>query len=483
MKVLEVGKLRAGDRILFPWCHENGRVLLPAGCVLDDAHLTGMGQAGIQLVFECESDDDLRTLRNEAGRTARKLDELPLDQPLSVPIYDTDGCLLLRAETVLTEAQVRHLRKRGLEKVYLEPRLSSAPSEAVERFRGALLVERARQLDDRAQRGDALSVSPRGPAFRARDVDPARDYTEEEKAAVRVVREETVQNVDHIFRSAAEGSGIGPGAAGDCVDRLLEGFAKAPNLLECLTYLEEKDDFLAQHAVSTAAVAMAMGESLRFSQEQVRELALAALLANVGMVKVPDPIVRKPDRLTPDEMREIQRHPIHGINLLEQFGGVPETVRLAIYQSHERDDGTGYPRHRKRTQIHDYARVLVVADMFVAMSSARYHRPALLPYEAIESTVRLAGSGAVCPKTVRALLQAVSLYPIGSWVELNTGQAARVVSAGGQRPIDRPVVRILLDPFGEPTTPRVIDLSKETSVRVVRAMPCPIAGADKLVAF
>ena len=100
---------------------------------------------------------------------------------------------------------------------------------------------------------------------------------------------------------------------------------------------------------------------------------------------------------------------------------------MVAYQMHERANGSGYPRGRTIEQTHPLARIAAVADSFTALVSARPHRAGMLPYFAVEKLVRDTAKGLFDPQAVRGLLQAVSLFPIGSYVELNDGYVGRVI--------------------------------------------------------
>ena len=144
---------------------------------------------------------------------------------------------------------------------------------------------------------------------------------------------------------------------------------------------------------------------------------------------------------------------------------------MVAYQMHERFNGTGYPRQRHGAQIHPLARIAMVADAFVAMVSPRPHRPAVLPYKVMEYLLHCTKLGQFDPDVMRGLLQTISLFPIGSYVELSDNRVGRVVRAHREL-YNSPVVEI---PPQEDSSaePEVVDIAATPSVQIVRALPRP----------
>ncbi|MBI4613121.1 MAG: HD-GYP domain-containing protein [Planctomycetes bacterium] len=465
MKVLEVDKLPAGQRLVFPYYHESGRLLLASGRVLENEHLRSLREAGIRQVFECDTEDEVVRLRNVAGRKMIPIESLVSGALLEQPLFDEDGIVLLTKGQTIKPSYLAILKRRGLAHVYVDP---VQKVYEVERFNLELLRGVARQLEERIQAEKDLRVSPDGRAFGDITRRQKIHYSIDEKDALLSNRRGVVEKTDDILKKIARGSAVASEITDSCIETLAQHILDTPNLLLATTFLREKDDYLAEHAVGVCSIALAMGATLSYSERQVKELALAAFLADLGMVKVPDEILKKPGTLTAEEWREIRKHPIHGLNMIQQFSAIPETVGLAVYQSHEREDGSGYPRQRRAMHIHDYARILAVADMYVAMGSARYWRPAMAPYQAIETLVRMAAKGTIHPDMIRALLKSISLYPIGSWVQLNTGERGRVIASNGDA-IDRPIVTVLLDSQGRALREaKVVDLKGKPHLKVVK---------------
>jgi HD-GYP domain-containing protein (c-di-GMP phosphodiesterase class II) len=141
---------------------------------------------------------------------------------------------------------------------------------------------------------------------------------------------------------------------------------------------------------------------------------------------------------------------------------------MVAYQMHERCNGSGYPRGRTAAQIHPLAKIAAVADVFLALVSMRPHRAPVSPYRAIEMILYDTQRQLYDPYVVRALLGAISLFPLGSYVRLSDDRIAKVIRTNPRR-YDRPIVEIEQDSRST-TPPEVVDLALRPEVRVVRAL-------------
>ncbi len=149
---------------------------------------------------------------------------------------------------------------------------------------------------------------------------------------------------------------------------------------------------------------------------------------------------------------------------------------MVAYQIHERCNGSGYPRGRAGGQITELSRVAAVADTFVALVSPRPYRPSMIPYYAMETMLKLSRRGLFDRRFVRALLETVSLFPLGSFVALSDDRVGRVIRSNGPA-YDRPVIEVAGKSPHDGELP-IVDLSQATGLKVVRA----IAGPPELLA-
>jgi len=231
--------------------------------------------------------------------------------------------------------------------------------------------------------------------------------------------------------------------------------------------------YLGPHARNVARMGMFIADRHRFSEASVRAIGLCALLHDAGMDALPHEFIAQGRPLTPEEYRQVRLHPAAGAEYVRdhfRFHGLLDTViPAAIEQHHERSDGSGYPAGLAGERIHDFARVLSIADSFEAMTTPRPFRKPLSQPEAMRSLLvqgwRSAGGGMYDHGLLKTLVFAASLYPPGSSVRLGDGRRARVVAATSDP--RRPVVKAASADGSEET----IDLTRHPDVAIGRGGP------------
>ena len=129
------------------------------------------------------------------------------------------------------------------------------------------------------------------------------------------------------------------------------------------------------HSINVGLISLILADSLGYSQQAMWEIGLGALLHDVGKLMIPKSIIQKPEKLSHFEMLNIQQHCELGVGMVADYE-VPENSRIIILQHHERNDGSGYPFGLERDNIHQYARIVMVADVVDAITSHRPYRPA-----------------------------------------------------------------------------------------------------------
>lgn len=202
---------------------------------------------------------------------------------------------------------------------------------------------------------------------------------------------------------------------------------------------------------------------------------VAALLMDVGMLKVPATVLGLPNALTAEEYRHVERHPAIGAELVRRL--IPEAgpVADAIAAHHERLDGTGYPNALSGEAIPSLARLLAVADTYAAMVSDRPHRAAHDPRDALTDILLAAEQRRLDGDIAECLLH-LSFHPVGTVVELSDGRVGAVVATHqgrvNLRATSRPVIAILADDRGELLArPEYLDLAASEQGAVLRAVP------------
>ena len=229
-------------------------------------------------------------------------------------------------------------------------------------------------------------------------------------------------------------------------------------------------DYLVNNAVNVAIVSVKIAEALRYESAKLEQVAIAGLLHDLGMFALPDTLVYKAGTLSETELQDMREHPQHGARLFKDVGEAYPWVGNVILQEHERWDGSGYPHKLTGNQIDEMALIIGLADAFDALMSARPYRSGVSAHRAIRTL--LVNSKTVFPyHLLKALVDQLSIYPLGTTVRLNTGETGVVFQLNRQYPM-RPILQVSQQAHsGQVVVSKMVDLRAETSLHIVEVVP------------
>jgi len=204
------------------------------------------------------------------------------------------------------------------------------------------------------------------------------------------------------------------------------------------------ENYLASHSLKSTIISIIIGNYLKLPTHRLIELGVAALLHEIGMIKLPPHVYLSRRPLQPQERKAILTHPLLGFNMLKSFN-FPLTVTVAALEHHERENGSGYPRKLSGDRLSLYAKIIAVACSYEALSAQRPHKEAKDGYTGMLELLKNEGKQ-YDDTIVRALVYSLSIYPIGLYVLLSSGRKGQVVDVNPENP-RFPIVQI----FGELT--------------------------------
>ena len=226
---------------------------------------------------------------------------------------------------------------------------------------------------------------------------------------------------------------------------------------------------LTSHSVNVAVIAGKLALGMALPSEQVIRAILAGLVHDVGMARLPKSLLSNPGRFTQEQREELRRHPELGAEILEPLGSRWEWLHRVVLQEHERRQGQGYPLGLTGGAIDPLARIIAVADVFEALSHPRTYRSPNTALEALEQIATMGGEW-FDPGVVSALVNEISAFPLDSFVQLTSGEIARVTSTNPEN-LFRPEVEVLWDTdWTRIDPPRRLDLSSEPGITVARLL-------------
>ena len=247
-----------------------------------------------------------------------------------------------------------------------------------------------------------------------------------------------------------------------------QGFLPQELLIQAL-HGESDSSFLVTNAVNVAVYAILISSTLGLPRERQKELGLAALLHDIGKVRVPDEILYKKESLTEEETEVLRKSPSDSFEILNALGEKYQYLAYCGLQLNERLDGSGYPQGLKNDEIDAYAQIISLLDLYETLTHDQPQRPKLTHFEAVKEILKTQKKG-FHREFLKALVNTFSLFPIHSLVQLNTGAIGRVTRTFMENPV-RPKIEIVVDAQKRRVaSPRVIDLREQPILHVVDAV-------------
>lgn len=289
---------------------------------------------------------------------------------------------------------------------------------------------------------DALNLLPHIRVGRIR-VDERVDTSAADIAAIRRLYVQASTVAEEVWEAAKTEGTPDPRQARTLVEQLSQAVAQNRTALLALTALKEYDNYTFTHMVNVSILTMAQARALGIDGPLLREFGLAGLMHDIGKVRTPTEILRKPDRLTEEEMVVMRRHVVDGAEILRRTPEMPSIAPVVAFEHHLRSDGTGYPIGVSRAKLNLATMLCSIADVYDAMRSQRSYQNSF-PTERILEVMKRADGNQFDQHLVRRFTQLLGIYPPGGLVLLDDGSVAVVLQVHAPDP-HRPRVRIIMD--------------------------------------
>lgn len=408
------------------------------------------------------------------------LSSLAVGTVLSSPLFDcgSDRQLLLAKGIVIDEHLFQKLVQRGITQVSIS-----------KRDHAALTSGKPQGIRSKAEdhQYSAVSLQTAGSDSVEADMQSGEFRTEIESETERPLlqktdrydkdaiegeiqqREECVTYVENLFGKLIQGDGTDTAVLTDLCRKSIQAVISDKDLFLCLGINPYNSEYPSRHSMHVSSVAISIGVVLGLDDQSLIDLGTGCLIHDVGMLKLDQGLYRCKRKLKARDLGALSEHPILTMDALACPGvQLSRIARIVAYQIHERCNGSGYPRGAKAEELHSLSKIAAVADAYVGLVSQRWHREALMPYHAIKKLLDSIPTGLYDPKAVRGLLNAVSLFPLGSFVETNDGQIARVVRSTGETYM-QPIIELWNEKHRQ-FEPDLVNLTQDPSIQIKRAI-------------
>ncbi|MEI2768807.1 MAG: HD domain-containing phosphohydrolase [Nitrosomonas sp.] len=249
-------------------------------------------------------------------------------------------------------------------------------------------------------------------------------------------------------------------AALEVVETLCESVIRNPDAALLLAQLKTTGKELYDNAVKASVHMLAFGRHLGLPRRELIVLGLGGLLMDIGKQRLPKEIQTKSSlSLKPNECKQMKQHIAYGVEIVTQLSDASDEVIKIVTQHHERENGNGYPQGLHANQIHPYSRMAVIVDCYQELMGGQPGMPGLRAFEAFKE-LRGNGQSGLNFALVEQFAQCIGVFPIGSLVELNTGEVAIVLTHNRTQRFF-PRIMIICDIKKNPyDAPIIVDLRK-----------------------
>jgi putative nucleotidyltransferase with HDIG domain len=349
---------------------------------------------------------------------------------------------------IKTAAQIEKLRQSGIKEVDVDPSRSVTNQEPEEEpFDPQAPIE---VYPLKAATGNVLPGSLSPEALGA------------ELAQARQARTELLQHVETIFQNIGTSEIIHSQEVKHVVTDMMPKVMDSQAAFMALIRTREFDPALRDHVLSVSTLAMVMGHTLGYDEKRLRTLASGALLHDVGMLRLPNYMLRLSKTLSKPERELYETHPRLGVTLLQKNGGFHTDVLRVVAEHHASQDQSGYPPDVAGGQTGEMSQIILIADRYDEMITGQLGVAPVPAREVLSTLYREAQAGKYNLTLVSHLIRVVGVYPLYSLVQLNTGDRGIVVSVTPGK-LHLPVILLIRDAAGNPYNPAIpLDLSAQS---------------------
>ncbi len=283
---------------------------------------------------------------------------------------------------------------------------------------------------------------------------------EEEYERAQEILNDTHEVYQRVVKDLDAGKTVSGKSVEEVVGALVQSVLRNPAATAWLVQLKHRDESSYAQAISVCVLALSFGRFLGLPIKDMHYVGIAALLQDVGKIKIPITLLEKTEPLTGVERQRVRQHVDYSLLMLRSMEEVNKEVLEIVWSHHERFDGTGYPRRLSKSRINTLAFITGMADSYEAMMSERPYRETKTSFEAL---MELYGQRdkSFPGGLVEQFIQCVGIFPVGSFVKLNTKEVGIVVHRNRVQQL-KPRVMILIDRHGNKLShPQTIDLAAQ----------------------
>ena len=292
---------------------------------------------------------------------------------------------------------------------------------------------------------------------------------EQEFAKASINFEQHNRKLQALYGDVTTGLSVNLKVIDEMANDIVSSVFRNTSAMTILTRIKDKHSYNWRHMINCAIFTAVFAKYLGYKEEAVQQLAMGALLHDLGQAKLPQGIISRPSKLTSSEMDIIKRHVAQGLGLVKGEKGITPLILDMIVNHHERLDGSGYPRGITAEKLSRPARMMAIVDVYDALPADRPHQEGDEPINALRYL--LANKELFDAELVQHFIKCLGVHPVGTIVKLTNERLALVLEGNKSNPI-KPKVKLFYNAkHGHHVTPKDLDLNEpDQSIKIVSSI-------------
>jgi putative nucleotidyltransferase with HDIG domain len=267
-----------------------------------------------------------------------------------------------------------------------------------------------------------------------------KSFEEEYDFAKRVYTDSKTR-VAHLFEDSRLGKNIIMTEVTKTVAPLADSIFRNPDTLTLFSNIKAANETLETHSINTCVLSLTFARHLGFEKAKMYELGIAALLHDIGETQIPAEILQKRRNLSSEEQKILQTHTTIGASILSKVSDIPHSAISVAQHHHERANQSGYPDQLSGENIGLFTKIVSVTDVYDTLTTGIPNQPAMTCSDALKHMYNWR-TDLFDPTIIEQFIQCLGIYPIGSAVELNTGEIGIVISVPEQNRLSPSIMLI-----------------------------------------
>jgi len=292
---------------------------------------------------------------------------------------------------------------------------------------------------------------------------------EQEFAKASINFEQHNRKLQALYGDVTTGLSVNLKVIDEMANDIVSSVFRNTSAMTILTRIKDKHSYNWRHMINCAIFTAVFAKYLGYKEEAVQQLAMGALLHDLGQAKLPQGVISRPSKLTSSEMDIIKRHVAQGLGLVKGEKGITPLILDMIVNHHERLDGSGYPRGITAEKLSRPARMMAIVDVYDALTADRPHQEGDEPINALRYL--LANKELFDAELVQHFIKCLGVHPVGTIVKLTNERLALVLEGNKSNPI-KPKVKLFYNAkHGHHVTPKDLDLNEpDQSIKIVSSI-------------